>query len=74
MAAALRFLREKKPKILVVATPVASREALDRIRPLAARIICLRIPERFFSVSQFYEFFPQVGDEEVRQFLGKKAG
>jgi predicted phosphoribosyltransferase len=73
MAAALCFLREKNPKILVVATPVASREALDRVRPLADRIICLRTPERFLSVSQFYEFFPQVGDEEVRQILGKRS-
>ena len=72
MASALRFLREKKPKILVAATPVASREALERIRPLADRTISLRTPERFLSVSEFYESFPQIGDEEVRRILAKK--
>ena len=72
MAAALQFLREKNPAILVAAVPVASREALDRIRPLADRIICLRAPEDFSSVSQFYDSFPQVGDEEVRQILEKR--
>lgn len=72
MASALRFLREKKPKILVAAVPVASREALDRIRPLADRTVSLLTPERFLSVSQFYESFPQVGDEEVRRILEKK--
>ncbi len=72
MASALRFLREKNPKILVAATPVASREALERIRPLADRILSLRTPERFLSVSEFYESFPQIGDEEVRRILAKK--
>ena len=72
MASALRFLREKKPKILVAATPVASREALERIRPLADRTLSLRTPERFLSVSEFYESFPQIGDEEVRRILAKK--
>ena len=72
MASALRFLREKNPKILVAATPVASREALERIRPLADRTISLRTPERFLSVSEFYESFPQIGDEEVRRILAKK--
>lgn len=72
MAAALQFLREKNPAILVAAVPVASREALDRIRPLADRIICLWAPEDFSSVSQFYDSFPQVGDEEVRLILEKR--
>ena len=72
MASALRFLREKNPKILVAATPVASREALERIRPLADRTLSLRTPERFLSVSEFYESFPQIGDEEVRRILAKK--
>ena len=72
MASALRFLREKNPKILVAATPVASREALERICPLADRTLSLRTPERFLSVSEFYESFPQIGDEEVRRILAKK--
>jgi len=72
LAAALQFLREKNPATLVAAVPVASREALDRIRPLADRIICLWAPEDFSSVSQFYESFPQVGDEEVRRILEKR--
>ena len=70
---ALSVIREEDPKSLAAAIPVASREARLRIRPLADRIICLRTPEDFRSVSQFTLSFPRLGDEEVRQSLEKRS-
>ena len=73
MEAALRFLRKRKPERLIAAVPVAPPGTLDRIRPLADRVICLLTPENFQAVSQFYDEFPQVSDEEVREVLARRG-
>lgn len=72
MEAALHFLRKGDPQSLVVAVPVAPKDSLDRIAPLADQVVCLRIPEDFQAVSQFYEDFPQVSDEEVGVILARR--
>jgi putative phosphoribosyl transferase len=65
MIAALHALRAKKPKWLVCAVPVASEDALEKVRPYADEIVCLHTPVFFYAVSQFYRHFPQVSDDEV---------
>lgn len=69
MAAALRFLRDRGAGHLVCAIPVASREGLDRVRPLADEVVALATPEPFVAVSRFYRDFPQVEDETVSELL-----
>lgn len=72
MEAALHFLRKGAPQSLIVAVPVAPQDSLDRIAPLADQVVCLWIPEDFQAVSQFYEEFPQVSDEEVGAILARR--
>ncbi|HSN22520.1 MAG TPA: phosphoribosyltransferase family protein [Usitatibacter sp.] len=69
MVAALHSVAARKPRKLVCAVPVASREALGKIAPYADEIVCLETPEDFHAVGQFYEDFPQLGDAEVAQIL-----
>ncbi|TNF61730.1 MAG: phosphoribosyltransferase [Burkholderiales bacterium] len=69
MTAALHSLRQQKPARLVCAVPVASREALALVRPLADEVVCLLAPEHFQAVGQFYREFPQVTDDEVEALL-----
>lgn len=69
MIAALHALRAKKPKWLVCAVPVASEDALEKVRPYADEIVCLHTPGYFYAVSQFYRNFPQVSDDEVVALL-----
>lgn len=69
MMAALQVVRRRGPSWLVCAVPVASPEALARIRPLADEVICLSTPSDFDAVGQFYQHFPQVEDEEVMRCL-----
>jgi predicted phosphoribosyltransferase len=71
MVTALRAVRGKKPSRLIAATAVASREALEMIRPLADEVVCLDSPEIFYAVGQFFQEFPQVTDEEVIAILKK---
>lgn len=69
MVAALRAVRRGRPGWLVCAVPVASREALQRVRPLADEVVCLSTPLDFRAVGQFYRSFPQVEDDEVATLL-----
>lgn len=70
VAAALDWLARQGPACLVLATPVASLEALEHLRPLCDRVVCLATPEPFFAVGQYYADFRQVTDEEVQELLG----
>lgn len=49
--------------------PVASKEALNIIRKKVDEVICLEVPELFMSVSQWYQNFDQVDDEQAIQLL-----
>jgi putative phosphoribosyl transferase len=67
--AALRHVRRRRPAKLVLAIPVASRNGIHLLRPEADEVVCVAIPDRFFSVGEWYREFPQLDDEEVRHLL-----
>lgn len=69
MQAAILAVRHEKPRKLIVAVPVASDEAIDRIAGDADEVVCLRMPHFFMAVGQFYREFTQVTDEEVLEIL-----
>lgn len=69
MRAALRAVRAHKPARLMYAAPVASAQAVLALRKDADEMIVLDIPENFVAVSQFYEDFRQVEDDEVVRIL-----
>ena len=69
MVAALHSLRAQHPARLVCAVPVASREALAMVQPLADEVVCLEAPPDFEAVGQFYRDFTQVEDDEVVRLL-----
>lgn len=71
MTAALRAIRAREPKKLVVAVAVASREAVRAISSEADAVVCLKVPANFYAVGQFFEDFSQVTDEDVVEILRK---
>ncbi len=74
MIAALRALRQRNPKELICAVPVAPPDTLDKVAHYADQVICLHSSAEFFAVSQFYGHFPQVDDEEVMSILRQTGG
>ncbi len=72
MLAGIELLREKSPAKIIVAVPVASRQAARRIAETADELVCLETPDDFFGVGQFYASFPQVDDAEVKQLLSQE--
>ncbi|WP_116472716.1 phosphoribosyltransferase [Zobellella maritima] len=69
MAAAVSALHSLHPRRLVVAVPVGSHEAAQRIAAKVDDFVCLITPASFHSVGQWYRQFPQVSDEEVCALL-----
>ena len=55
---------------VVVATPVASQGAVDRLRADADDVVVLDCPETFRAIGEFYDDFSQTTDEDVMQALG----
>lgn len=72
MMSALKAVRQHHPQRLVCAIPVASQDALAKIKPLADEMVCLHAPEDFMAVAQFYQQFPQVDDAQVMASLQTK--
>lgn len=71
--AALKALARRGPARIVLAVPVAPADTLERLRPLADKIVCLEIPERFYAVGAHYHSFAQVDDAEVVDLMRSLA-
>ena len=67
----IHVLRKNEPGKIVVAAPVASRSAVEKLAEEADEIVVVLQPEEFYGVGAFYEDFTQVSDEEVQYYLGK---
>jgi putative phosphoribosyl transferase len=67
--AALQAIRNRKPKELVLAVPVAPPDTITGLRKEVDALICLETPELFGSIGYFYRDFRQVSDQEVVAIL-----
>jgi putative phosphoribosyl transferase len=67
--AAISTLKQENITKLVVALPVASREAEREIAPTVDEWVCLQAPAGFWAVGQYYSDFTQVEDEDVVAML-----
>lgn len=74
MEAAVRSLQAIGAARVVVAVPVASVEARERIAGVADEVVCLETPEFFSAVGQWYREFGQTSDAEVRELLARTRG
>ena len=67
--ATIKYLKKHKVKKIILAVPVASNEALDKIKSEVEKLVILETPEYFNAVGQFYLNFLPVSDQEVIQLL-----
>jgi len=72
MRAALRAIRARKPKKLVLAVPVAPTSTLAQLRQEVDDVVCLEEHEPFGAIGMFYRDFHQVSDEEVVDLLARR--
>ena len=72
MRAAVKALRKKNPKKIVVAVPVGARETCDSFRNEVDTVaVCAITPEPFNAVGLWYRDFSQTTDAEVQRLLRK---
>ncbi len=69
MEAAISATKAKNPAKVVVATPVGSPRLADQFRVLVDDVVVSYAPRTLFAISQCYEDFSQVTDEEVVETL-----
>ncbi|HSX16288.1 MAG TPA: phosphoribosyltransferase family protein [Candidatus Saccharimonadales bacterium] len=70
MQAALAEVRAWNPERIIVAVPVAPREAANDLLEIADEAVVLESGELFLgAISAYYQSFPQLTDEEVLALL-----
>lgn len=69
---AISYIKSQNPKKIILAVPVAPFDFSKEIRNELDEFVCLHSTNLFFSISQFYELFPQLEDEEVKAYLAKR--
>ncbi|MDW6024792.1 phosphoribosyltransferase [Mesorhizobium sp. BAC0120] len=73
MKVAIRALKRRSPRQIVVALPVAPRDTLAELAQEVDRVACISQPARFRALGYHYLRFPQLTDEEVAGVLQEAA-
>src|SRR5687767_189366 len=73
MKAAVRALRQRHPKRIVVAVPVGAPETCALFEAEVEEVVCGIEPENFHAVGAWYEDFTQTTDQEVCELLDELA-
>lgn len=68
-AAALRAVKRRGPRRVVLAIPVCAPDSAQRLREEADDVVCLLAPMLLRGIGQWYRDFSQVSDREVIQTL-----
>jgi predicted phosphoribosyltransferase len=74
MTAAVKAVRQSAPAKVIVAVPVGARDTCEALAAVADEVVCVRTPEPFSAVGQWYLNFDQTSDEEVRHLLHARQG
>jgi predicted phosphoribosyltransferase len=67
--AAVVSARRQKARRIIIAAPVASTHAVERLRRVADEVAVLFEDAGFGAVGQYYDEFAQTGDDEVLALL-----
>lgn len=66
---AISEVRSAGASQVILATPVATKEAVKKLKSVVDELVVLAVPAEFYGVGQFFYTFPQVTDEEVIELL-----
>ena len=72
--AAVLSVRKQSARTIVVAAPVASTNAVERLARVADEVRVLCVDPDFNAVGRYYDVFAQTTDEEVLELLRAGAG
>ncbi len=72
--AALRAVRAREPRRLVLAVPVGAALSIESLREEADGVVCVLEPERMWSVGLWYDRFEPTADTEIAELLAGIGG
>ena len=67
--AAMWAVRQECPIRLIAAIPVGPEDSLCKVAEDADELLCARVPDFFYALSQFYAQFDQIEDKQVLEIL-----
>jgi putative phosphoribosyl transferase len=72
MHSAVETLKQSQPARIIIAVPIAAESTCAVFNTMDSIVtcVCLETPESFIAVALWYEDFPQLTDEDVRELLG----
>ena len=65
------WVKKQKPKKVIIAVPVGSKDSIQKLKKIADEVIVLHAPDFFNAVGEFYKDFEQVEDETVLGIMRK---
>jgi putative phosphoribosyl transferase len=71
--AAVDVLRRRGASRVVLAVPVAPREAVIALGDVADEVVAVETPRLFMAIGQFYDDFTQTSDDEVATLLAERS-
>lgn len=71
VCAILKWLSQKKPADVILATPVIPHTTREILKRFGVQIVAVEVPKDFSSVGQFYRKFEQIPDQIVINILAK---
>ena len=72
--AAVRAIRARGARRVVLAVPVGARETVEALRREADDVVCVMAPEHLWAIGFWYVDFGQTSDDEVIELLGLARG
>lgn len=73
MLATINLLRHSNPHKIIIAVPVASQNAIQKLSKEADEVVTVLVPEEFPGVGAFYNDFTQVSDAEAISYMKNTA-
>ncbi|BAV51088.1 phosphoribosyltransferase [Mesorhizobium sp. 113-1-2] len=73
MKIAVRALKRRSPREIIVAVPVSPQETVAALEQEADRVVCLSQPGQFRALGHHYLRFPQLSDNDVVSAMDEAA-
>jgi putative phosphoribosyl transferase len=71
LMATINILKKLKPAKIIIAVPVSSKSAFEKISHYVDELVVLFIPQYFEGVGAYYENFEDVNEDEALEYLNK---
>lgn len=68
---AIKMIRMKKPKKIIMAIPAAPLKTIKLIKMHVDKLICLHSPEEYFEPESFYSDFSELSEDHIIKLLAE---